>query len=58
MITALLLLTNMFTQRFMAEDGAHMHGGYTDEEGYKKQRAKVLHHAAPYIYFTYWVLSL
>lgn len=25
MITALLLLTNMFTQRFMPRDGAHMH---------------------------------
>lgn len=36
MITALLLLTNMFTQRFMVRDGAHMHVADIIEEGYKK----------------------
>lgn len=58
MITALLLLTNMFTQRFMARDEAHMHVADIVEKGYKKHRAKVLHHAVPYVYFMYQGLSL
>lgn len=32
MITALLLLTNMFTQRFLAREGAHMHVADTVEK--------------------------
>ncbi|KAF0044711.1 hypothetical protein F2P81_003869 [Scophthalmus maximus] len=36
MITALLLLTNMFTQRFMGRDGAHMHVAKTFEKGVDK----------------------
>lgn len=35
MIAALLLLTNIFTQRFMAQDGTHMQEADVDKKGYK-----------------------
>lgn len=57
MITAVLLLTNMFTQRFMVQEGAHIHVAGIVEKILKRIELKILHHAAPYIYFT-WVLSL